>query len=1409
MQHKILIKYLLWIVSVVGLSWEANAQVNNDCRQVFNTNRLICGTASFTDNSNGTGQVNEFNATDFPNNNRGCLLSGERQSAWYAFQVGTSGTITFTIIPNNMSNDYDFAVWGPFNNSGAVSLCQNLGTPIRCNYSGTSGLTGLNSTSTQASVGAGGSPFSSAINATAGQLYILMVDNFSTSNSGFTFVWNNNNFTMPNGTVVNGGGGTASLSPLSAGFSAPTLSCNRATFTNTSSTCKTGAGVSMSYSWNFGDGQPVSGVNTQANPTYFFSAPGTYTVTLTATLNSNDEDNGKTSTYTQQVVITGTPPTASITGLNANYCIDSPPVILTGTGNPAGGTSTFTIERNVVAGVPAQTLTSQTQFNPATLGIGNHNVILEYSSPTNANCRRRVVQAVRVNDKPIADITGLASSYCPGSPAVNLVGTPAGGTFTVNGTPATQFNPTSLGVGTHTVVYTVTDALTTCTISKTQTVSISGVATPAITGLNASYCVGGSAFNLVGTPAGGTFTINGTPATQFNPATLGIGNHVVAYTLSGCPASATQNVSVTANPTLSFTGLNTQYCISTSPFNLAATPAGGTFKINNVVVTQFNPATLGVGTHIVRYEYTDPTNSSCSNFITQNVQVINPATINFVGLNTSYCVSASAFTLNATPAGGTFTINGTAATQFDPGTLGVGNHTVIYSVTDGNGCPNIHTQNVQVTALPVLTNNVAVSYCLSSAAFTMTGTPAGSTFTINGTPATQFNPAILGIGDYTVAQSFTDANGCSNTLTKTVTINVKPVLNFVSLNTSYCMNVPTFTLQATPTGGTFTVNGTPATQFNPALLGVGSHIVKYNYVSPSDPGCFNEIEQTVEVKAIPNVSIIGLNSVYCVDAAGFALAGSPAGGTFTINNVAATQFNPTTLGAGLYNVVYSFTDVNGCTSTATQSVNVNPLPTLSFNNLKDNYCLSSASFNLSATPAGGTFTINGNPATQFNPATLGLGTYNVVYSLTDANGCSNQINKNVNITPKPTLNFVGLNNAYCVSEPSFNLQATPTGGTFTINGVNATQFNPSTLGAGNYVVKYNYIDPSDTGCFDEITQNVVINPLPQIQFQNVNANYCVSSLTPVNPVAFVTYGNGTTQNVPLTSFIPANQGTGTQTISFTAIDPLTNCQRISTFNYTINALPTLNFVNVPDQYCYQSGTLTLQATPAGGTFKVQGTNTNVLNPSLFTIGQFVNIEYTFTDGNSCSNVINKTVELISPPNYTESVENVDVCPGTLGTKLEALTLQEEIALISSGVQVRYSWSNGSTSRFITLRNANDSGTYVVLISDGTGCPIKKVTFNAVISCEPKLILPTAFSPNGDGLNDTWDIFGKDLAKLDLRVYNRWGETVFIAYSQETRWDGSYNGMPLPAGTYVWKAKYVNALNQEEVVVKQGMVTIVK
>lgn len=109
-----------------------------------------------------------------------CLDSGEKNDVWYIFTVQTSGELSFTITPNNLADDYDWAVYD-LTNASCEDIFTNPDLEVSCNWSFVSGQTGPNGQ------GPGGffDPFNPTIPVQAGEVYVVNVSNFSSTNFGY------------------------------------------------------------------------------------------------------------------------------------------------------------------------------------------------------------------------------------------------------------------------------------------------------------------------------------------------------------------------------------------------------------------------------------------------------------------------------------------------------------------------------------------------------------------------------------------------------------------------------------------------------------------------------------------------------------------------------------------------------------------------------------------------------------------------------------------------------------------------------------------------------------------------------------------------------------------------------------------------------------------------------------------------------------------------------------------------------------------------------------------------------------------------------------------------------------------------------------------------------------------------
>lgn len=125
--------------------------------------------------------------------------------------------------------------------------------------------------------------------------------------------------------------------------------------------------------------------------------------------------------------------------------------------------------------------------------------------------------------------------------------------------------------------------------------------------------------------------------------------------------------------------------------------------------------------------------------------------------------------------------------------------------------------------------------------------------------------------------------------------------------------------------------------------------------------------------------------------------------------------------------------------------------------------------------------------------------------------------------------------------------------------------------------------------------------------------------------------------------------------------------------------------------------------------------------------------------------------------------------------------------------VIYSWNNGSQNKFLQV---NAPGIYGLTVSNECG------TFNSSVSVVNgfcKLMMPDAFSPNNDGLNDWFRVkFPFPAKSFEFFIFNRLGERVFATNDMQKGWDGTYRGRSEPPGAFAWMIRYtdINGIPRE-------------
>lgn len=315
--------------------------------------------------------------------------------------------------------------------------------------------------------------------------------------------------------------------PTVAQFNLPPPGCvpYDVTFTNTSINAS-------EYQWTFPDGT----TSTVTSPSYTFTEPGTYTITLLAinpgTCNGEDQT-------TQTIVVLGE---QSVEAFPLNFCPGDSPALLQA--SLPGGTWSGTGVVNPATGL----------FNPAGLTAGTY--IVTYTVGTIPSCTSTADATVTINALPNANYTDQNGNpingitYCITDPAVTLVPATAGATITGTAVESNVFSPANVPTAllNTPIAITLNIVVNGCPNASTQTVFVVAPPSPNFESFN--FCQGsGPAIFIPETP-GGTWSGTGIdPASGiFSPIGLSAGIYPITYTVGeeGCTATASANIAVSA-----------------------------------------------------------------------------------------------------------------------------------------------------------------------------------------------------------------------------------------------------------------------------------------------------------------------------------------------------------------------------------------------------------------------------------------------------------------------------------------------------------------------------------------------------------------------------------------------------------------------------------------------------------------------------------------------------------------------------------------------------------------------------------------------------------------------------------------------------------------------------------------------
>lgn len=435
-----------------------------------------------------------------------------------------------------------------------------------------------------------------------------------------------------------------------------------------------------------------------------------------------------------------------------------------------------------------------------------------------------------------------------------------------------------------------------------------------------------------------------------------------------------------------------------------------------------NSITVTVGNNGGNIEVTANNNCGPSNQTILNVTV-NQDNATFTYPNNTICSGSpnptptvfTPGTFSSSPSGLVFVSN--TSGEIDMNLSNENSYTVTY--TTSGTCPNSSSQTITITGSPDATFTYANnSYCVNNAnplpqfamgasPGTFSATPSGISFVNPNTG--QINLSASAPNNYTITNTIPAQGVCPQvTATFNVTIYALPNISVSPSSPSICVG-DSITLVA---NNGISYSWSPSINLNTTtgntVIANPTSDITYVVVGIDNNGCSNSASVTVNVNDLPTVTASAFSDEICN---GFSteLTG---GGALSYDWTPATGLSSTS-GANVTasptsDITYTVvgTDGNGCTNSATVSITVNDLPTVTLSSF-NSVCVYDASFALTGgSPSGGSYSGPGVSAGEFNPATAGIGTHTIVYVFTDANNCTGNASETITV-----LECLGLDNA--------------------------------------------------------------------------------------------------------------------------------------------------------------------------------------------------------------------------------------------------------------------------------------------------------------------------------------------------------------------------------------------------------------
>ncbi len=717
------------------------------------------------------------------------------------------------------------------------------------------------------------------------------------------------------------------------------------------------------------------------------------------------------------------------------------------------------------------------------------------------------------------------------------------------------------------------------------------------------------------------------------------------------------------------------------------------------------------------------------------------------------------------------------------------------TVTDVNGCSVQETINVDENNTLSSTSSVIDAAC-GVCDGQVSVIPSGGSGNYNITwfdGATGNNHSNLCSGIY--GYEITDVNGCNLSTSVSINNTGGPSNATVNTNNVTCYNGSDGSASVIPSGGTPPYNyfWVPSGHNTNIITDLEAGVYHLEILDAN--GCIQVVPVTIDQpNAIEVQSVIydascgSLNGSIALILSGGAAPYSvswsgPGGFSNTGANIAG-------ISSGFYNAFVQ--DVNGCIDTNIFSVNEinNANVSVSVTNPTCyNSCDGQATININNGSGNYNYTwSNGGSNTNSN-TNMCEGLYSVdVLDITS--GCMSSSFFNIVAPDSISLSIPFTLSSSCNDTCNGEASIIPSGGavsyTFSWSPSSGTSIYETGLCAGTQTVTVT----DDNNC--STTQDVIISqPDPiTIIVDNITNAFC--STNPDGSIDITTTGGDGSYNYswstsPASSFSSSNEDLANLLPSTYVISILddNNCPGSDTIIVDATNVLIAN-AGIDTAFC-MNGCITITGTGTGtSTFTLQW---------LDTLNNVVSSADTIEICSTTPSITNYILH-ISDQNCND-YDTISVLVNDLPMVDAGLDITEIYGEITNlgGSPTGPVGSTFSWTPLINFMSLNDSTVsnpevellteqeYIVYVTDSNGCINSD---NILVTPIPEIYYPTGFTPNGDGVNEEWQIDRiEDFPNCVVEVYNRWGELLFRSAGYTEKWNGLFNNKPLPVGTYYY------------------------